>query len=249
MCAGIGRADDWSHSYPITALPDLRIETNDGGVTVHGWDQKTVEAKVTTVGWKIGPGEVEVHEHQSGDSINLEVKIPNRHWSVGNRSLKIDVNVPREAKLVVHTGDGGVRISGVQGEVRVNTGDGGIDADSVAGTFEARTGDGHIRTSGRFDSLYLHTGDGSVEATAEPGSKMTGPWHVETGDGSVTLHVPKDLSADVEAKTGDGSISVDVPLTLTAGKQQEHYVHGRLNGGGQPITVKTGDGGIRIAQR
>ena len=253
VCAGLGRADDWSHTYPITTQPDLRVETNDGAVTVHGWDQRTVEAKVTTVGWKIGPGEVEVHEHQSGDSVTLEVKIPNQHWSfgnnLGNRSLKIDVNVPRDAKLVVHTGDGSVRINDVRGDVRVNTGDGGIDAEGVGGTFEARTGDGHIRTRGRFDSLFLHTGDGSVEANAEAGSKMTGPWRLETGDGSVTLNVPKDLNADLEAKTGDGSISVDMPLTLTAGKLEDHYIHGRLNSGGQPITVKTGDGGIRIAQR
>jgi len=249
VCSGLSLADDWSHTYTISAQPDLRVDTNDGAVTVRGWDQHTVDVKVTTSGWKIAAGEVEVHEHQSGDSVTLEVKIPNRHWNVGNRWLKIDLSVPRDAKLNVHTGDGSVHINDVHGEVRVNTGDGGIDADGIGGTFEARTGDGHIRTRGRFDSLYLHTGDGSVEAEAETGSKVTGPWHVETGDGSVTLRVPKDLNADLEAKTGDGHISVDIPLTLTAGKLEEHYVHGRLNGGGQPITLKTGDGGIRIAQR
>jgi DUF4097 and DUF4098 domain-containing protein YvlB len=247
--AGSGLADDWTHSYPVSGTPDLRIETNDGAVIVRGSQQKTVEARVTTTGWKIAPGEVVVHEHQTGDSVTLEVKIPNHHWNVGNRSLKIEVSAPENAKLNVRTGDGSVRISNVQGEVRVNTGDGGIDADGVAGVFEASTGDGHIRVAGRFDSLYLHTGDGSVEADTAAGSKVAGRWQLETGDGHVTLNVPKDLAADLEAKTGDGHISVDMPLTLTAGKVEEHHIRGRLNGGGQPISIKTGDGGIKIAQR
>ena len=44
---------------------------------------------------------------------------------------------------------------------------------------------------------------------------MGGTWRVETGDGSVTLNVPADLAADVEAHTGDGHISFDLPVTLS----------------------------------
>lgn len=249
LTAGLALADDWNKTYQISARPDLRVETDDGSVTVRGWDQKTIEARITTKGWKIGEGEVRVYEHQTGDSVTLEVKSPRMRWSTGDRWIRVELSVPKEAAVNIRTGDGAVHVTDLHGSIRMNTGDGGIDAESVAGTLEARTGDGHIRVRGRFDVLALNTGDGGIEADVDPGSKIESPWRVETGDGGVTVRVPQDLNADFEAHTGDGGISVDVPFTVSAGKVDEHHVRGRLNAGGQPFTVRTGDGGIHIARR
>jgi hypothetical protein len=40
----------------------------------------------------------------------------------------------------------------------------------------------------------------------------------------------------------------DFPIEMS-GKLNEHVIHGRLNGGGAPITLRTGDGTIRIEER
>jgi DUF4097 and DUF4098 domain-containing protein YvlB len=103
----------------------------------------------------------------------------------------------------------------LKGEIHFSSGDGSIEADSIDGVFEAKTGDGHIRVSGRWDRLDLQTQDGSVEADARAGSKMSGSWRVSTGDGHVTLRLPENFAADLDAHTGDGKITVDFPVTMS----------------------------------
>jgi len=47
-------ADEWSKTYTLTGNPDLRVDTSDANIHVSTWDQKTIEAKVTTGRYKIG---------------------------------------------------------------------------------------------------------------------------------------------------------------------------------------------------
>ena len=53
--------------------------------------------------------------------------------------------------------------------------------------------------------LDLHTGDGSIEAAAKPGSTIDSSWSVRTGDGTITLKLPGDVRATIDAHTGDGA--------------------------------------------
>jgi len=218
----------WTKTWPTTAKPELRIETNDGSVTIHVWDEKKIEAVVTARGWEISSSEVRIHERQVGDRVELEARVPDWHMdflNFGERSLKIDLHVPRDTRTDVHSGDGSVEVSGLQGEVRINTGDGSIHAMGVGGSLDARTGDGSVHADGRFDSL-----------------------NVRTGDGSVNVRLPRELSADLDVHTGDGSLDVDLPLTMKSANTGEDRkdLHGKLNGGGQPVYIRTGDGGVHV---
>jgi hypothetical protein len=51
----------------------------------------------------------------------------------------------------------------------------------------------------------------------------------------------------VDLHTGDGHITLDMPVTVE-GLLGESNVHGKLNGGGNLLTVQSGDGSIRIAK-
>ena len=62
---------------------------------------------------------------------------------------------------------------------------------------------------------------------------------------TVVHAIPADLAADVDAKTGDGSITVNIPLTIN-GSLSHSSVHGKLNGGGQTLSISSGDGSIRL---
>jgi hypothetical protein len=99
---------------------------------------------------------------------------------------------------------------------------------------------------GRLDSLTLRSGDGSIDADLLPGSKIASSWRVESGDGGVIVRLPRDFAADLDLHTGDGSISVDFPLTTTAGGRSDHDLRARLNAGGAPFFIRTGDGSIRL---
>ena len=98
---------------------------------------------------------------------------------------------------------------------------------------------------GRFDGLDLETGDGSVLAVAQAGSKLGEGWSLETGDGPVTLRIPTNLDAELDARSDDGGIHLDLPVRIS-GTYDHHEVHGQLNRGGAPLRVRTRDGSIHI---
>jgi DUF4097 and DUF4098 domain-containing protein YvlB len=149
--------------------------------------------------------------------------------------------------LDIDTGDGSITVEGAKGFTRLRTGDGHIEARGLDGTLEATSGDGHITIAGRFDGLSLKTGDGSINAQANPGSKLASSWSVHTGDGSVDFALPGDLKADIDASTRDGHISMGIPVTVD-GTFSKSQIHGKMNGGGQALSISTGDGSIRLSK-
>jgi len=240
-------ADEWSKTYTLTGKPDLRVETSDANIHVTTWDQNTIAAKVVTTRYKIGEGGIRINEHQAGDSVEIEVRYPQHAFTIdwGQHRVDIIIQMPREGRVNLRTGDGKIELSGLKGEMDLHSGDGSENLDAVDGKLRASTGDGHIRADGRFDQLDLKTGDGHVEVRATVGSTLATGWRLETGDGSVTLDLPADTAADVDLHTSDGHIDLDMPVT-TEGKIRENEIRGKLNGGGGLLTIRTGDGSIHL---
>ena len=240
-------ADEWSKTYTLTGKPDLRVESADANLHVDTWDQKTIEVHVSTKRYKIGEGGIKIIEHQNGDSVDLEIRYPHHVFTIelGSSRVDVDIHMPREGRMDLHTGDGAIEVANFKGSMDLESGDGHQEITSVEGSLHARTGDGHIRASGRFDSLDLNTGDGRIEARALPGSVMNSGWTLHTGDGSVRLQLPDNFAADVDLHTSDGHINLDFPVTVE-GRLGEKDIHGKINGGGNLLTVHTGDGSIEI---
>jgi hypothetical protein len=173
------------------------------------------------------------------EGINGTVNVHTGDGSVKANSLSGTIDL--------HTSDGSITVDGLKGDIRLRTGDGSIEAHDIDGRVEADSGDGHIRIAGRFDALNVKTGDGSVDTRVQPGSKMASSWSIRTGDGSVDLVLPGDFQADINATTGDGHISLGIPVTVE-GTFSKSEIRGKMNGGGQPLTIHTGDGSIRLSK-
>jgi hypothetical protein len=160
----------------------------------------------------------------------------------------------------VEAGSGNIDIDRVKGNVRAHTGSGTIHAKDVAGGFEANAGSGDISLqqtasgavrvdtgSGGIDlrgvkgSLDAKTGSGDLHAEGEP----TGAWTLHTGSGSVNLRLAATSAFDLHAQTGSGSISLASPITVQ-GSIEKKEIRGKVRGGGVPIEVQTGSGGIDI---
>jgi hypothetical protein len=173
------------------------------------------------------------------ESINGNVNIHTGDGSVKANSLNGSIDL--------HTSDGSINVDALKGDIRLRTGDGSIEAHNLDGKVEADSGDGHIRLAGRFEALNVKTGDGSVNAQVLPGSKMATSWSLRTGDGSVDIVLPSDFQADIDATTGDGHISLGIPVTVE-GTFSKSELRGKMNGGGQALTIHTGDGSIRLSK-
>jgi len=241
------RAEQWSKTYTLSGTPDLRVETSDANIHVDTWDQKNIETTVVSSHFKFGPGGLNVEERQSGDTVEINLHFPHNVVNFNFTSHRVDINIhmPRQGRVKLHTGDGRIELADFKGEMDLSSGDGAEEIHRVDGNLHAGTGDGHITVDGRFDALNLKSGDGRVEARATAGSTLAEEWMLHTGDGSISLELPENLSADLYLRTGDGHIDVNLPMT-TEGRIKGSEVRGKLNGGGKLITVHTGDGSINV---
>src|ERR1700727_2722154 len=100
-------ADEWSKTYTLSGTPDLRVETSDANIRVSTWDQNTIEAKVITTRYKIGEDGISIEEHQNGDSVEIAVRYPHHNFNMefGNHRVDILIQMPREGKVNLRTGD------------------------------------------------------------------------------------------------------------------------------------------------
>ncbi len=190
------------------------------------------------------PKDADLNAHTGDGSVEVSSINGNVTVETGDGSIRANTLT---GTIDLHTHDGSINVDTLKGDIKLHTGDGSIEARELDGKLDADSGDGHVRVAGRFDSLLIHTGDGSVDTHVLPGSKMASSWNIRTGDGSVDLSLPSDFQANIDASTGDGHISVGLPVTVE-GTFSNSQLHGKMNGGGQSLTVHTGDGSIRLTK-
>jgi hypothetical protein len=259
------RAEEVTKTFTVNGHARVRVQTDDGAVRVSTGDIKQVEIRVVYSGYKLDR-DLHVSSEQNGDSVEVVAKTSSGgfwSWGVRHADLRVEVHMPKDADLSVRSGDGSVEADSINGSVDITAGDGSITAQSLKGsmrfhtgdghiegrgldgTVDASSGDGHISLEGRFDGLNIRTGDGSVNARASAGSKVASGWSIHTGDGSVDLEVPGDLTANLDASTQDGHISLGLQVTVE-GTFSSSRIQGKLNGGGQVLSIHTGDGSIHL---
>jgi len=257
--------------FVVSGTPAVHVTTFDGSIQIQSWDKPEVLVEIEKRGpTKEAVEALEIQSSQNGNTIELEVKKPRAesftvigfHQSATARMI---VSVPREAdvrgrsgdgsiqiehvtgRVDLHTGDGSIRVTDVSGELTLNTGDGSVTVDGAEGGLALETGDGSVNVTGKLARVRLHTGDGSIVYRSQPGAVMTDDWEITTGDGGVSVYLPADFGAELDAHSGDGSVRSDLQVASSdLASANRHTVRGRLGAGGKQLRIRTGDGAIRL---
>ncbi len=268
--AGLAQDSDhsWSRTYQTTGKPTLTLETSDAGVEFRSCgDCHEIRIRVEVEGRKLSDYRLE--EGQSGDEVHFLFKErphTGAHIAWHKEQSQVTVESPAELTLDARTGDGNVNLSGLRGDLGLTTGDGNLTIDHASGNLRIRSGDGQVKITnadgaldahtsdgnlsvdGLFHALALHTSDGTLELSLREGTKLAGPSTIQSSDGSVTIRVPQNFAADLNVHTSDGHVDCALPLTMDHYQSggEGHQLHGKLNGGGTPLTVHTSDGNVKI---
>jgi len=261
----------WSKTYTVTGKPTLTFETSDASVDFQSCGEcRAIRIHVEVVGRKLSDYRLE--EGQSGNEVHFLFKeLPHLGVNFGwhHEQTHVTVETPAQLTLQSKTSDGNVTLAGLQGELGLTAGDGDLTLDRVSGDLQIHAGDGHVKVTdaqgaldarisdgsltvdGLFHVLALHTSDGRLDVNLRDGTKLTEPSTIQSSDGSVTLHVPRTFAADLDVHTSDGRVDCALPLTMDhyeSSGGDGHGMHGKLNGGGSPLTIHTSDGNVRIEQ-
>jgi len=248
--ADIGRyVEREEKRFQVSGRPEVVLATFDGSIEVRPWDKSEVEVVVEKRGrGRDDVAKIDVHTEQSGNRVEVTVREPSTHgFHFGGRSARLIVSLPAAADVSATSGDGSIDIERIDGKLQLRSGDGSIRARDIRGDLDVHTGDGSIIVGGRLTTLRARSGDGSVTVHVAPGSAAEAEWDVDTGDGSVTLELPDDFSAELDAHTGDGGIHMqDVTVSNVTGRIGRSSLRGRLGAGGRTLRVRTGDGSITL---
>jgi Putative adhesin len=187
------------------------------------------------------------------------------HVGIGGHSPTADftVELPAGVKLAANSGDGSIDVRDAGADIMVSSGDGSIRVQGVTGEVQAKSGDGSITVENATRAVTAHTGDGSIAITTATGpidatsgdgdievhlAKNANPGDVRlhTGDGSVTLFLASQFGGQLDASTSDGHIESEMPLALSGRMDSRHLYATVGPGGDSRLSIRTGDGDIRI---
>ncbi|MDE1154471.1 MAG: DUF4097 family beta strand repeat-containing protein [Acidobacteriaceae bacterium] len=252
--------------------PDIYVSSGSGNIRIHpgsgtqveivghvhaSWgatgnvqariDRIVSDPPITQSGDAIHIGESNDRSLFNNISVDYEVSVP-ANAALNLRSGSGDVEAESVGRfLAASSGSGSVRGHGIHGPAELETGSGDIELEDTApGNVKTRTGSGSIRVHGIDGNFQARTGSGDIEADGH----LTGASSLATGSGSVRLHLAASSRFNLEAATGSGSIRVNFPgYTQGNDTGSRHHLTTSINGGGDPIAIRTGSGDIELSAR
>jgi beta-lactamase regulating signal transducer with metallopeptidase domain len=167
-----------------------------------------------------------------------------------------------DGKLYVNKSGGSVSIADAPRGASIHTGGGSITIGGAGGDVDAQTGGGDVSIASADGAAQITTGAGDVEVNVTSDGK---PMVIYSGNGTVTLVLPKGISANLDLETaytnnyrGATRIRSDWPLSVTETRDWDarmgtprRYVRAlqSVGGGGPVIKVRTVNGDIIIKRR
>ncbi len=219
--------------YTIDKMASLEIKNINGDIIITAWDKKDVIA-IDIV--KNGTKE-ELDQTTFAISTKQGKAVITSQATDENRAaiLTYTITAPAQAAVkVVSTKQGDISIKGMQGSIQVSTQKGSIDINDSTKTIVAKTAKGAITIK--------------QKALGEPNSIF-----LEALRGNVTLSLPQDIQATLQANTLQGVITSKQeitlqPMTMKLNKQAweriKREVQGTIGVGGAPITIDVTKGNI-----
>ncbi len=221
-----------------------------GSITVKGRDIKDVIVEVAGSPGRRGPlpdearGLRRVLPSQPLVSIeeqNNRVEIVS---PMGNRPVRLEIQVPRKTNLELSTVNGGnIEVEAVEGELELGNVNGTIELTDVSG------------------AVVAHTVNGRVLATLTRVAPDK-PMAFTSLNGVVDVTLPPAIKANVKLRTDNGSAFTDFELQMLpqsgAAIEETHksggryrinvnkMIYGSVNGGGPDIEMRTFNGSIYL---
>lgn len=154
---------------------------------------------------------------------------------------KVDMNdVKGDVEFSTNGGD--IHMEKGMGNIHMETLGGNIALTELTGDVDARTNGGNIKVDTMEGKVHVETMGGNIFLKVNGENKGI---YAKTNGGQITIEVPKNFAADIDAQTLGGRVQCDLPL-MTSGMFDQARITGTINGGGGLIQAYIMGGDIRI---
>jgi DUF4097 and DUF4098 domain-containing protein YvlB len=205
----------------------------NGGVTVHGWDQnqaKVVAMVQTQAGTAAEAALIAKQIVIAAGNGDLRANGPSLDGN--NReswSVSYEIWTPRHTDLALSASNGGISVDGLDARLELETVNGGLHIADVAGDVHGTTVNGGV-TADLTGDRWRGTG-----------------LDLRTSNGGVRLNIPANYSAQLETGTVNGHLDVGFPVTVQGSIGRRFTT--QLGGGGPMIRATTTKGGVSVRRQ
>jgi len=238
-CDGSSRGVKYCEVREITlpAWDEVVARTVNGSIRVTAWDRDEIHIEARIRVQKLARDDAKETASQvqieiGEDGIYATGPRSSRSWWGGNgRKWSVDyrIKVPSDSDIAIKTTNGSLTVDDVTGDIVVQTTNGAIKLHDAGGAVKGGTTNGSIFV-GLTDDQWR--GDGL---------------DLSTTNGSIKIELPKEFSADVDARTVNGSISVDHPIQIQ--NKSRNRLKGTIGDGGPVLRARTTNGGVSLMRR
>lgn len=147
-------------------------------------------------------------------SIDFDLMVPQKYeLRVSNDAGAIVIKNPR-APVCAHTKNGEIDIFNAKNSVEaITSSKGSITVHNPSGHVKAQTNKGNIIIHDAQGTVIANTNFGTIQMYAK-NVPSTSTIKLATISGSIVLHLPPDVNADLQASTREGTITSDHLVTL-----------------------------------
>jgi len=247
------------------ATVDIRLRSNDMEWATERFERTNYRARLDGDTVVVESDRDRDNSWRSGRwmSVFVEVRVPARFdldvmtqdgdVSVGsfegNATLRtqdgdVDVDTLTGGSISLRSQDGDLRAAALSGStVTLESQDGDLEVDMIEGTVTMSTQDGDIRIgTTAAPEIDLRSMDGDISVAITRDARM----ELQTHDGDISIEAPESLHADIDFAGEEVYVRGDFSLR---GNVSEGRAEGTINGGGERIRARTGDGEVRLIFR
>lgn len=230
-----GKKGSFRELREITAAAGETVNVDalkNGGISVKGENRSDVLVRACVQSW----GDSNEDAASLAKNLRIQTNSIIRAENLPENaklSVSYEILVPRSTNLSLTAHNGGISVSGVEGNIEFTTTNGGVSLRDAAGNIKGKTQNGGVNVV--------------LSGNAWRGSGLD----VETTNGGIILTMPENYAARIETGTVNGGFTSDIQ-GLKVDEDQKGYGRTRkqistdLNGGGAPVRVVTTNGGIKI---
>ena len=250
--------EKFQRSFALNPGGTLRVENYKGTIHVTGGNTNQVVVNVvkrfegSESARKWWMDNLRINFSNDSSRVAVEVKYPNMEcffcWDLREYSavVELEIQVPAKTNIDLDGYKPDIRVSSVQGDIRIKSYKAPMTIASTVGAIHIETYKDAIRLKdvavrGGLE-VTSYKADMDIEAKS-----LDGASRLESDKGDIVLRVPSNIGLDVDYTGGRrGSFHSDFPLTASAGSRFGGDVHGTINQGGAHLRLRTVKGSVSL---
>ncbi len=230
----------------------ISVTSHNGAITANAVNDTTVAVKITRYAY----GRTDADARARLERVTITDTVISNTWSLTVQTppaiqplgARFNINAPSGIHLDLTTSNDKVTINGFRADFNVTASNAVVSCIGTSGNAVITTNNGKVIVQVHSGTISAQTSNAAIECDIAH-LPATGSVNLKTSNDDVTLLLPPDVSATVNATTSSGTAVIAGYSGVVYYEQTQNHIRARIGSGAANITINTSNGDIVIKSR